>query len=57
VIIAPASPLASLLREDNSWTRVYEDRQAVIFTRPANPDQQQAAAPQAGSDQAAIAKQ
>jgi hypothetical protein len=34
VIIAPSAPLSSLLREDNSWTKVYEDRQAVIFTRP-----------------------
>ena len=57
VIIAPASPLASLLREDNSWTRAYEDRQAVIFTRPATPGQQQAAAPKAGSYQTPIAKQ
>ena len=34
VIIAPSAPLSSLLREDDSWTKVYEDRQAVIFTRP-----------------------
>jgi hypothetical protein len=36
VIIAPTAPLASLLREDSAWSRVYEDRQAVIFTRPAS---------------------
>lgn len=34
VIISPATPLSSLLREDDAWTKVYEDRQAVIFTRP-----------------------
>lgn len=35
VIIAPAAPLASLLREDHTWNKVYEDQQAVIFTRPS----------------------
>jgi hypothetical protein len=34
VIIAPTAPLSSILREDESWTMVYEDKQAVIFTRP-----------------------
>src|SRR5688500_12680283 len=33
VIITPDSPLASLLREDDTWTKAYEDSQAVIFTR------------------------
>lgn len=36
VIIGPTVPLASLLRQDHAWTKVYEDRQAVIFTRPEN---------------------
>jgi hypothetical protein len=31
VMIAPAAPLASLLREDEGWERVFEDGQAVIF--------------------------
>ena len=31
VMIAPDAALASLLREDGGWARVYEDRQAVIF--------------------------
>ena len=35
VIIPPAAPLASLLREDHTWNKVYEDPQAVIFTRPS----------------------
>jgi hypothetical protein len=35
VIISPTAPLSSLLREDENWTKVFEDRQAVIFTRPA----------------------
>ena len=38
VIISPAAPLSSLLREDDEWTKVYEDRQAVIFTRPGGFD-------------------
>jgi hypothetical protein len=38
VIITPDSPLASLLREDDTWTRAYEDRQAVIFTRSLSAD-------------------
>jgi len=34
VLIKPNVPLASLLRIDSThWTRVYEDQQAVIFTR------------------------
>jgi hypothetical protein len=59
VIIEPTAPLASLLREDNAWDKVYEDRQAVIFTRPANLD----VANKHGSDfdsmsaQTAVAKQ
>ena len=33
VLIAPDAPLASLLRNDTEWKKVYEDRQAVIFSR------------------------
>ena len=33
VLISPDAPLASLLRSDNQWQRVYEDDQAIIFTR------------------------
>jgi hypothetical protein len=33
VLISPEVPLASLLRSDTAWQRVYEDTQAVIFTR------------------------
>jgi hypothetical protein len=36
VLIAPNAPLSSLLREDEQWKKVYEDRQAVIFTRITN---------------------
>lgn len=31
VIIQPNTPLASLLRQDETWKSVYEDQQAVIF--------------------------
>ncbi|HEY0101491.1 MAG TPA: hypothetical protein VGB76_21375 [Pyrinomonadaceae bacterium] len=31
VFIQPNTPLASLLRQDETWHSVYEDRQAVIF--------------------------
>lgn len=31
VMIKPNAPLASLLRQDENWESVYEDRQAVIF--------------------------
>lgn len=31
VLIQPNAPLASLLRQDESWQSVYEDQQAVIF--------------------------
>jgi hypothetical protein len=34
VLVAPDAPLASLLRNDSEWKKVYEDRQAVIFNRP-----------------------
>ncbi len=34
VLISPDVPLASLLRNDDQWQKVYEDNQAVIFTRP-----------------------
>ena len=33
VLIAPNAPLASLLRSDRNWVKVYEDSQAVIFTK------------------------
>lgn len=33
VLISPDVPLASLLRSDEQWQKVYEDHQAVIFTR------------------------
>lgn len=33
VLISPEAPLSSLLREDEKWNKVYEDGQAVIFTR------------------------
>ena len=33
VLIAPDVPLASLLRRNEQWQKVYEDHQAVIFTR------------------------
>lgn len=33
VLISPNVPLASLLRGDPAWQKVYEDPQAVIFTR------------------------
>jgi hypothetical protein len=35
VLISPDVPLASLLRNDDQWQKVYEDDQAVIFTRSA----------------------
>lgn len=38
VIIGPTAPLSSLLREDHAWTKVYEDGQAVIFTRSGSSD-------------------
>ncbi len=33
VLISPDAPLASLLRNDQEWLKVYEDEQAIIFTR------------------------
>jgi hypothetical protein len=36
VIISPNAALSSLLREDHQWTKVFEDKQAVIFTRPGS---------------------
>lgn len=36
VLIAPDAPLASLLRKDSEWKNVYEDRQAVIFTKQSS---------------------
>jgi hypothetical protein len=57
VIVAPTAPLASLLREDDTWTRVYEDQQAIIFTRPATVAQKQSPAVESGPVQSVIAKQ
>ena len=34
VLIKPDAALASLLRQDHGWQKVFEDSQAVIFTRP-----------------------
>jgi hypothetical protein len=33
VMIDPNAPLASLLREDAAWNKVFEDHQAVIFVK------------------------
>jgi hypothetical protein len=33
VAVNPDSPLASLLREEKDWRKVFEDKQAVIFVR------------------------
>ena len=33
VLVKPDVALASLLREDSSWKKVFEDKQAVIFVR------------------------
>ena len=33
VLVKPASGLATSLRDDNSWRKVFEDKQAVIFVR------------------------
>ncbi len=33
VLVKPDVPLASLLREDTGWEKVFEDQQAVIFVR------------------------
>ena len=43
VLIEPDVPLASLLRADEQWQNVYEDQQAVIFTRAGANDTYQAA--------------
>jgi hypothetical protein len=34
VMVKPDAPIASLLREDGGWQKVFEDLQAVIFVRP-----------------------
>jgi hypothetical protein len=36
-LISPDVPLASLLRIDQGWQKVYEDKQAVIFTKVQRP--------------------
>jgi hypothetical protein len=33
VLIQPNSALATLLREDKGWSKLFEDQQAVVFTR------------------------
>jgi hypothetical protein len=33
VLIKPDAALASLLRQDHAWQKVFEDSQAVIFVR------------------------
>ncbi|MFL6210331.1 MAG: hypothetical protein ACJ74W_15855 [Pyrinomonadaceae bacterium] len=33
VMINPRSPLASLLKQEPGWTKVYEDKQAIIFSQ------------------------
>lgn len=33
VLLTPNAPLSSLLRLDQEWQRIYEDRQAIIFTK------------------------
>lgn len=33
VAVGPDSPLASLLRQEKGWSKVFEDKQAVIFVR------------------------
>lgn len=33
VVVAPDSAIASLLREDDAWKKMFEDRQAVVFVR------------------------
>lgn len=33
VLVGPRAPLASLLRQEPGWTKVYEDKQAIIFSR------------------------
>ena len=43
VLIEPDVPLASLLRSNEQWQKVYEDQQAVIFTRAGANDTYQAA--------------
>jgi hypothetical protein len=43
VLIAPDVPLASLLRNNEHWHKVYEDEQAVIFTRSEVPETYRAA--------------
>ncbi len=32
-LVEPEAPIASLLRQDPAWEKVYEDRQAVVFIR------------------------
>jgi len=37
LIIGPDAPLATLLRTDSAWSKVYEDNQATIFLRKSVP--------------------
>ncbi len=34
-LVEPEAPIASLLRQDPAWEKVYEDKQAVVFVRRA----------------------
>jgi hypothetical protein len=34
-LVEPEAPIASLLRQDPAWEKVFEDRQAVVFVRRA----------------------
>jgi hypothetical protein len=43
VLISPDAPLASLLRNDQEWLKVYEDDQAIIFMRSQTHDSLSAA--------------
>jgi hypothetical protein len=53
VLVSPDAALSSLLRQDQNWHKVYEDRQAVIFTREVN-NFAAANKPQENSSQASL---
>ncbi|HEY6120161.1 MAG TPA: hypothetical protein VIV66_09395 [Pyrinomonadaceae bacterium] len=56
VLISPDAALASLLRNDVNWQRVYEDDQAVIFTRSTNVPGVSTLSKNSDADQSASAK-
>ncbi|MGH9509537.1 MAG: hypothetical protein ACRD2M_06355, partial [Terriglobales bacterium] len=35
-LVEPEAPIASLLRQDPAWEKVYEDKQAVVFVKKSN---------------------